>query len=153
PQIEELKKRSREPVTLLIDSDGGYGYVARRILSHLRSGENGDFPRRVITVAMPQASSAAAELLSAGDFAIALPTSALLYHGAGYSDLKTLPRLSEDVVDEMEAVTARANERSAAALRCVYERRFMFMLSALRPECERYRAENNDLAITDLECF
>jgi ATP-dependent protease ClpP protease subunit len=153
PRILELAARNRDPIRLFINSRGGSAEVAESILSLLKSSDNGEAPRRIITVAMPNAASAAADLLSAGDFAVALPESVLLYHGAGYLDLSDIPRLTEEVADALRFVTAHHNERKAAALRRVYERRFMFVFSGLRHEFERYRVESNGRTLTDLECF
>jgi ATP-dependent protease ClpP protease subunit len=49
PQIVDLTSRSREPITVFIDSYGGKPVVSQRILALLRSpGENGEPPCRVI---------------------------------------------------------------------------------------------------------
>jgi hypothetical protein len=78
PEILDLTSRSREPITAFIDSEGGSAAVSRRILDLLRStNQGGASPCRILTVAASKARSAAADILSAGDFAIADPGSKL----------------------------------------------------------------------------
>src|SRR5260370_30269053 len=81
PQIRALTSANREPITVFIDSPGGSAFVGERILRLLRSTTDDDTSAsRIITVAVSRAGSAPADLLSAGDFAIASPGSTLYYH-------------------------------------------------------------------------
>src|SRR5580700_1701084 len=67
PEIIELTARSREPITVFINSRGGRCEVGRGILRLLRRTTEDDARvSRIITVAAPTAQSAAANLLSAG---------------------------------------------------------------------------------------
>lgn len=74
PENLALSTKSDEPITVYINSPGGTNTVGQRIRDLLS-------PCRTITVACQKAQSAAADLLSAGDWAIAQPGSMLLYHG------------------------------------------------------------------------
>jgi len=83
PRILELTAQNRDPITVFINSRGGSSKVGEGILSLLRrTTEHDSRASRIITVVAPQAESSAANLLSAGDFAIVYPGSTLLYHGA-----------------------------------------------------------------------
>ena len=110
PRILELTAQNREPIAVFINSGGGSAEVCVEILRLLTRTTQED-PRvsRIITVAAPDVGSAAANLLSAGDFAVASPESELLYHGGRWplSDLvaagecglmyaRTLPTFRKD---------------------------------------------------------
>jgi ATP-dependent protease ClpP protease subunit len=151
PQIIELTSCSRAPITVFIDSYGGNGAVGKRILDLLRStNEGGGNPCRIITVAASKAQSAAAHILSAGDFAIADPGSRLLYHGSriplhGEVTARHASRIAENL--------KMSNNRFAASLLEKSARRFMFLIKALRPTFEAHRANGDGRTLTDLDCF
>lgn len=82
PEIVKLQFESREPITVYIDSHGGNPEYAKLLLDALRaSDQDRSEPCRLITVALGEASSAASDLLTAGDYALAYPYSNLLCHG------------------------------------------------------------------------
>jgi hypothetical protein len=151
PEIFELTAQNRDPITVFINSSGGYHGVPEGILSLLRRTTQDDArASRIITVAAPKAYSAAAELLSAGDFAIAHPHSALLYHGL---------RLQ---LDDQQLTGERArlgrtlptfHENAAAALARNSFRRFRFIVSSKRALFAQHRADKSDPTLTDLKCF
>ena len=152
PQIFELTAQNREPITVFINSRGGSSEVAEGLLSLLRrTTEDDRRVSRIITVAAPKAESAAANLLSAGDFAIACPGSRLLYHGARWP--------LSDLVGAGEAgrLYARTlptfHEINAAKLAQNSAHRFRFIVSTLRATFAQCRAEANDARLTDLQCF
>jgi ATP-dependent protease ClpP protease subunit len=130
PEILELTSRSREPITVFLNSSGGNPEVQREILNLLRPPRKDGSRASVITVAA-KAESAAAHLLSAGDFAIASSDSRLLYHGGRWP--------LSDLVDAGEAGLLYARtlptfrEMAAATLAANCARRFMFIVSAHRP--------------------
>lgn len=151
PEILELTAKNREPITVFINSSGGYSGVWQRILNLLRRTTEDDARvARIITVAAPRASSAAAELLSAGDFAIAPPGCTLLYHGARYS-------LQEQLTGEWARFAGRTlptiHEKTAALLAHLSRKRFLFIVSALRPTFVQHRRDAGDPNLTDLDCF
>ncbi len=151
PEILELTAQNREPITVFINSRGGSPEPGKRILDLLRTtNEEGQEPCRIITVAAPKAKSAAAELLSAGDFAVAYPESTLLYHGARW------PLPDEEITGEWARIAralATFHEMAAAALARNSVRRFSFIVSAQRPLFAQHRAAKGDWALTDLRCF
>ena len=144
PQILELTSSSKAPVTVFINSRGGSSEVAEAILSLLRDV-------RVITVAAPTAHSAAAALLSAGDFALASPESSLLYHGGRWplSDL-----VSAGEAGRLYGHTLPVfHEKNAAKLAQNSVRRFLFITAALRPTFAEHRADKGDPSLSDLQAF
>jgi len=80
PQIHALRK-SIEPITVYINSEGGEVVSADRIRNLIRIPDQDGFPRRMITVVTGEAASAAADLLALGDYAIAYPNTWIVYHG------------------------------------------------------------------------
>ena len=82
PEIVKLQSISREPITVYIDSPGGDTECAKLLLDALRaSDQDQSEPCRLITVALGEASSAASDMLMAGDYALAYPYSRILCHG------------------------------------------------------------------------
>jgi ATP-dependent protease ClpP protease subunit len=78
----DLQAESRDPITVYIDSEGGSIHYADRLVDLLRApGQDGEAPCRLIAVATALAASAAANLLSSADYAIAYPETNILYHG------------------------------------------------------------------------
>lgn len=149
PKILELTDRSRDPITLYIDSAGGSREVGEEILKLLRRTTPDD-PRvsRIITVAWPKAASAAANLLSAGDWAIAFPESRLLYHGARWP-LKELTGEWARIARGLPTL----HEIAASSLARTCYRRFLFVVSAYRSLFPEHRADKGNPDLTDLECF
>lgn len=152
PQIVALVTRSREPVTLFLNSSGGSGEVAEALLTVLRWTTRGDerSPCRIITVAESKAESAAAELLSAGDFAMASPDSKLLYHGGRW------PVTMHGLTGEWEKAARKLpsfHEAQAVALARNSVRRFLFVVRSCRSLFARHRADQADPTLTDMDCF
>jgi ATP-dependent protease ClpP protease subunit len=151
PQILELTSRSRKPITVFIDSEGGSAAVGKRILGLLRStNQDGASPCRIITVAVSKARSAAADLLSAGDFAIADPGSKLLYHGTRIPMLQGVTAHSASLLAE---VLKASDHKFTASLLDKSAERFMFLLFALRGTFEEHRANAAGRTLADLDCF
>lgn len=81
PEIQRLRAASTDPITLYIDSPGGSTAHAQALFDLLKTPSQDGDGRHVITVAISQAASAAADLLASGDYAIAYPGASILYHG------------------------------------------------------------------------
>lgn len=74
PQILRLQSVNRFPISVYIDSPGGSVSSMETILRLLNlTDQDSSGPTR--------AASAAADLLSSGDYALAFPNSSILYHG------------------------------------------------------------------------
>jgi ATP-dependent protease ClpP protease subunit len=149
PEILELTRSSRDPITVFIHNGGGN---TDEILRLLRATTPDDpRPSPIITVAASYACSAGATLLSAGDFAIASPECRLLYHGGRWplSDL-----VSAGDAGLLYARTLPTfHERNAAALARNSARRFLFILNAHRSLFAAHRADAGGPGLSDLECF
>jgi ATP-dependent protease ClpP protease subunit len=82
PEIVRLQSISRDAITVYIDSPGGNIEYAQLLLDALRaSDQDCSEPCRLITVALGETCSAAADILMAGDYALAYPYSRILCHG------------------------------------------------------------------------
>jgi len=151
PKIIELCAESREPITVYIDSPGGSVAVAEGMLRLLQStNQDGASACRLITVSTGRAASAAADLLSSGDYAISYPDCNILYHGVRTS-------LNNPVTVELASLLSESlklsNDRYAMTLARKSEVRFMFRYFALQSDFAGYRTKMNDATITDLNCF
>ncbi len=130
PEIAELC-RSSEPITVFLNSSGGRPEAKHEIVRLLRTPGTDGSHATIITVAAREAGSAAANLLCAGDFAVAHSGSALLWHGGRWP----LSDLLED--GDSGLILARTlptfREMAAAELAANCARRFMAIVSAVRP--------------------
>jgi ATP-dependent protease ClpP protease subunit len=81
PAILNLRDEGAEPITLYIDSFGGSTFHARLLINLVTSPNQDGRQCRMITVVTGTAASAAADILAAGDYAIAYPHAIIHYHG------------------------------------------------------------------------
>ena len=151
PEILELTAQNREPITIYIDSEGGSPDVGQRILDLLRStNQDSPSPCRLITVAGSKAQSAAADLLSAGDFAIATPGTTLLFHGG------RIPRLDSPGAKDLSLAAlgmTSLNEKHAVSLARRSSSRSMALISMVRSTFDQVRVEAKNPGLSDLKCF
>lgn len=88
PLILKLRQESSDPITVAIDSPGGSLATLDSLLGLLtgpsQDGKNGS----VVTVVTNRAYSAAANLLSLGDYSVALTHSEILFHDVRYSGIQ-----------------------------------------------------------------
>lgn len=148
PSIIRLQHESRDPITVYIDSPGGSVASASSILRLLRTPAlDTSLPSRVITVVTSLAASAAAILLTSGDYAVAFPGSLIHFHGVRTS--RQNPITVEEAADVAKDLKA-GNEASAVAL--ARSRNFFFRFLSLRSDFDDYRAKNPNVA-TEKDCF
>jgi ATP-dependent protease ClpP protease subunit len=151
PQILDLTSQSRQPITVFIDSNGGSAAAGERIMALLRAvGEDGAPACRIITVALSKAQSAAADLLSDGDFAIASPGCTLLWHGTSIPMNHDIRSMSASVIAQG---MSSLNERHSISITRRSVPRFRFLVSALRSTFDQVRADANNPSLSDLKCF
>jgi ClpP protease-like protein len=146
-----LTAGDRGPISVYIDSPGGNVASAELILKLLQAtNQENDPPCWLITVVTSRAASAAADLLSSGNYAIAYPDSTLLYHGV------RTPSLSGITV-EFAAMLAESmkisNDRYAMALTRKSEWRFMFRFMGLRGKFADHRTSAGKPKLSELDCF
>ncbi len=134
PEIVRLQSVSRDPITVYIDSPGGDTECAKTLLEALRaSDQDQSEPCRLITVALGEASSAASDILMAGDYALAYPYSRIHCHG-------TRIKPSSSFTKDQAAIYARymAGQDEGFALtqarNCI--NRFIFRISRAWREIE-----------------
>src|SRR5438874_1561900 len=84
PQIIALRQASTDPITVLIDSDGGNTWAAEVICGLLKSPDHAGARCQIDTVVTGRARSAAAEVLAQGDFIAAYPHAHILFHGTRF---------------------------------------------------------------------
>jgi ATP-dependent protease ClpP protease subunit len=151
PQILKLQHLSRDPITVYIDSPGGNVGNMEAILHLLRLADQDASPAcHLITVVTTSAASAAADLLSSGDYALAFPNSSVLYHGL---------RRQEDGALTMERtsmlanVLRRSNDIYAMQLARKIEDRFSFRFVSCMSEFNDVRAQHPGTNMSDVDCF
>jgi uncharacterized protein YpiB (UPF0302 family) len=81
PRILDLRKNSRSPITLFIDSPGGSIGSAEIIRGLLTTPDQMGRTCWINTVVTGQACSAAADLLASGDYIISYPDTYIHFHG------------------------------------------------------------------------
>ncbi len=81
PVINKLRLGSTDPITVYLDSPGGNPAISERLKRLLKAPDQDGKSRRIITVATNDVASAAADLLIAGDYAIAYDHAEILVHG------------------------------------------------------------------------
>jgi ATP-dependent protease ClpP protease subunit len=149
PEIVRLQSVSRDPITVYIDSPGGDTECARLLLDALRaSDQDRSEPCRLITVALGEASSAASDILMAGDYALAYPYSSILCHGTRIRPQSALTKAQAASYanymagqDEVFAITLAKN--------CID--RFMFRFSTFWLNLDRYAVEKKGPGLFDYQ--
>ncbi|MCX7722941.1 MAG: ATP-dependent Clp protease proteolytic subunit [Verrucomicrobiae bacterium] len=154
PEIVRLRAESDEPITAYIDSRGGSVFAAERLYALLKAPNPDGVACRLITVVTTHAASAAADLLSLGDYAIAYPQATILCHGARLSAEEITKETAEGLAASLQA----ANEEFALRLAKRVFARMAFLYTVLRPEFDNLRrqaeAEKWERRMdSDLECF
>jgi ATP-dependent protease ClpP protease subunit len=151
PKIIALQAANRNPITLYIDSRGGNVSSTELILRLLTaSDQNAAAPCRIITVVTNRASSAAADLLSSGDYAIAFSESTVFYHGVRQSLVDPLTVEFGSALTESLKIS---NDQSAMALARKSEGRFMFRFVMMKHRFEEVRQKLPPTSRSDLDCF
>jgi ATP-dependent protease ClpP protease subunit len=151
PQILVLQHQSRAPITVYIDSRGGSTASAELLTRLLKStDQDGSPPCWIITVATGRAASAAADLLSEGNYALVYLETIVHFHGIRYS-------LDDPLTLEAASFMAESlkvgNDQYAFTLarRCIS--RFLLRFLDLRSQFEAVRRQTPDDEFDDLACM
>jgi ATP-dependent protease ClpP protease subunit len=107
-------------------------------------------PCHIITAVTQRAASAAADLLSSGDYAIAYPHSAILYHGMRTQESNPLTVESTSV---LARILRRSNDRYALELARKIDDRFSFRFLFARNNFDEVRTKHPNQQLSDLQCF
>lgn len=130
PQILKLQSINRSPITVYIDSPGGHVSSMETILRLLKlSDQDSSGPCHIITAVTTRAASAAVDLLSSGDYAIAFPTSSILYHGLRQQETNPL---TVETTSMLTNVLRFSNDIYAMSLAQKIEDRFSFRYRCCR---------------------
>lgn len=152
PIILRLQADERGPITLFIDSPGG-SVASARTLGRLlwASDQDANGACRLITVATGIAASAAADLLMAGDYALAYPHALILCHGVREQSRSEM--LTHEKAIDLAKNLASSNERFAIQLadNCIF--RFIFRVAFLSSEFPEIKQRRNSPLLPHSECF
>lgn len=151
PQILRLQSVSRSPISVYIDSLGGSVSSMDTILRLLNlTDQDSSGPCNIITAVTTRAASAAADLLSSGDYALAFPDSSILYHG-----LRSFEKnpLTFEATSMLANTLRLSNDYYAMTLARKIEDRFSFRYVTVRSEFDEYRKAMLAPLMTDLDCF
>lgn len=150
PRIVLLQSQNRQPISVYIDSPGGNVASMEALLKLLTASDQDLSPAcRLITVVTSRAASAAADLLSSGDYALAFPQSSVLYHGIRTSHDRPL---TAETTSLLGHTLRMANDWYAMELARKVEFRFMFRFISMKDQYPGVRDSQNN-PMTDLECF
>lgn len=136
---------ARDPITVYIDSPGGTTQDQILLLRLLKGrGQDGEAPCRILTVVTGFAGSAAADLLSEGDYAVGYPDAIVLHHG-----VRTLPNqpLTLEAASGLTVDLKSNNDVFAMALakRCLTRLIFRFILAREEAQSLGKTAEDSEL--------
>lgn len=150
PAINCLRITSDAPITVYIDSPGGPTYFARILYGLLKAPTQEGRRCEIVTVATGTAASAAADLLAAGDYALAYPHAHILFHGTR-QQLKEGPMTKEFAASLAESLQ-ETNEGFALELAERAFHRFFFQYLRLKDsDFPKIRSKNPQM--TDVECM
>lgn len=148
-QITALRFRSKDPITVYINSPGGSIRCLEILSSALRSRDADGNRCRVVTCASGDAASAAATMLVLGDYAIVHPHSVVHFHGVRMSDNEITVEGAAMMADYLH----KANHRIAGQLSEMLIPRVIFRYIALQREFAAVRKELNNPGMSDLDCY
>jgi ATP-dependent protease ClpP protease subunit len=151
PQILRLQSVNRSPISVYIDSPGGSVSSMETILRLLNlTDQDSSGPCNLITAVTTRAASAAADLLSSGDYALAFPDSSILYHG-----LRTFEKnpLTFEATSMLANTLRASNDYYAMTLARKIEDRFSFRYVTVRSEFDAFRTQRSSPSMSDLDCF
>jgi ATP-dependent protease ClpP protease subunit len=138
------------PITVFINSNGGamrcLDYIYGLLSSKAATGKR----PRIITVAVGNARSAAANLLALGDYAIAYPKAAIHFHGVRYGEVEDV---TMETASSMAAQLESKNRATASLLARAGTIRLAFHYARLKNEFPKVRTDPNKETLSDIECF
>ncbi len=151
PKILSLQNESRDPISVYIDSPGGSPASMESILRllHLTDQDQSD-ACDVITVVTARADSAAADLLSSGDYAIAFPSTKILHHGVRRVERNPLTFESTSQLSELMRIY---KDVYAMQLAQKTENRFSFRFVTARQKFAEVRQKKAAPDLSELDCF
>jgi ATP-dependent protease ClpP protease subunit len=138
------------PITVLINSPGGDPRVVHHLYDLLKTVAPTGRRSRIITVAVGNVASSAANLLSLGDYAIAYPRVTIHFHGLRFPEV-------EEVTMEFASVLAHQlqlrNQQTALMLAKAGTVRLAFHLARLSHNFPQLRSALSQKDLSDIECL
>ena len=150
PQILELRKTPSEPISVFINSPGGSIRVLDILDGLLRCPDADGRATRIITTALGDSNSAAATLLTLGDYAIAYPHSRMHFHG---SRLPIVEELTAEAASDRAGWLTSLNRNIAMRLAKVVLKRLALRYISLKPEFEAAQQRLQQKARHPIGCF
>lgn len=148
-EIFRLRAESNDPITVLINSDGGSTRVLRIIDGALNTQDQDGRVPYIITVAAGNAFSAAASLLAFGDYAVAYQHSSIYFHGARYAEYTVTAEKAADINLSLK----RSNFETAGQLADKVFSRLLHRYIFSEKEFKRKRPNVPDAPMLALERF
>ena len=150
-KIIGFQSEDRSPITVYIDSPGGELSSATALWKLLTSPtQDNPEPCHIITVVTTRAASAAADLLSSGDFALAHSHSTILFHGSRMNMDRPMTLENTSFLAQYLRYT---NDKYAMDLLKRIEDRFMRRFIFSRRAIEEIRKITPGKKLTDADCF
>jgi ATP-dependent protease ClpP protease subunit len=151
PKILSLQHESRDPISVYIDSPGGSPSSMESILRLLHlTDQNQSDACDIITAVTARADSAAADLLSSGDYAIAFPSTKILHHGVRRVERNPLTFESTSQLSELMRFY---KDVYAMQLAQKIENRFSFRFVTARQKFSALREKKASPDLSELDCF
>jgi ATP-dependent protease ClpP protease subunit len=129
PRIVKFQAENSRPITVFIDSYGGFVGEAERLMRLLASPSQAGTTCAMLTFAAGRAQSAAAILLAHGNYAIASRTAQIHFHGLRQ---QTRAHLTTELAAEISSALQNENDASALKLANACIGRFVWLFGTIR---------------------
>jgi ATP-dependent protease ClpP protease subunit/uncharacterized protein (UPF0332 family) len=149
-EIIRFRESGYAPITVLINSIGGDPRAIEHIYDILTV--RGPFGRkpRIITVAVGEAKSAAANILALGDYAAAFPRASIHFHGLRYAQAE---EVTVEYASAMASQLDLRNRETASSLARAGTVRLAFQFARLKSKFDNIRKAFNKPDLSDMECL
>jgi ATP-dependent Clp protease protease subunit len=111
PEILRFRLESNDPITVFIHSPGGQVNTLEGIDRALQTAHYGVAAPRIITVAVGDVSSAAANLLALGDYAIVYPRAEILFHGVRVGEVQVTSEGAQNMAGRLARLNRKISQR------------------------------------------
>ena len=148
PEINRLRFENAEPITVFINSLGGFTRSLDVLIGCLWDGDLEAHDCRIITVATGDSASSAATLLALGDYTIAYPRSEIHFHGVRIGERE----VTTESASECALVLAEKNLQIAFKLADTMIRKVGHRFSLACEEFSKIREAEGE-TLTELDCF
>ena len=148
-EVLRLREDSSQPISVFTNSPGGTLRSLAHLYALLTARAPSGRPPRLITVAIGSAHSAAASLLSLGDYAISYPKSSIHFHGVRFDAVREVTMESASI---MAAELQAHNRATAMRLATAGANRLAFHYAVLKRSFGK-ETEPSESKRSAIECF